>query len=36
MTVIDRRIEKTGSVEVAWDVDAPPALALIRHAVANA
>ena len=33
MTVIDRRVAR-GPVEVAWDVDAPAVLELIRQAVA--
>jgi inosine-uridine nucleoside N-ribohydrolase len=35
MTVIDRRVAQ-GPVEVAWNVDAPVALDLIRQAVASA
>ena len=33
MTVIDRRVPRTGSVEVAWTIDAPKALALIGDAI---
>ena len=36
MTVIDRRVENTGPVEVAWNVDAPAVLALIAQSVARA
>jgi inosine-uridine nucleoside N-ribohydrolase len=35
MTVIDRRVAR-GKVEVAWDVDAPAVLDLIRYAVSSA
>jgi inosine-uridine nucleoside N-ribohydrolase len=36
MTVIDRRAPVTGTVEVAWTVDAPAALRLVGDAVAQA
>jgi inosine-uridine nucleoside N-ribohydrolase len=36
MTVIDRRRDATGAVEVAWQADAARALELIAHAVASA
>ena len=36
MTVIDQRLPDTGTVEVAWGVDAPAVLALIAQAVASA
>ena len=35
MTLIDQRVPDTGPVEVAWGVDAPAVLALIRQSITN-